>query len=683
MDKSEPTFIPNMQTEPQTNTPQSTHDWRDAIQAALNHMDEGFTIYDKNLRLVAWNHRLLQLLEFPQALAYEGSPFEAFIRFNVERGEYGPGDHEQMIAERVARAREFLPHTMERVRPNGSVIEVRGNPVPGLGFVTVYKDITEKKHAEDALRESHEHLETRVKERTAELRHEISKRKQALDALRASEEWTRQITDAVPALIGYVDAQRRYQFANKRYFYWFGLSSEEIIGKTVETVLGELYVAQQEYVNAALAGQRTTSEFSLTTTSGRKIQAIATYLPHTDEDGRVLGYFILGQDVTESRKAENALRQAQKMEAIGQLTGGLAHDFNNLLTIIIGNLALAEDLPDGQDNRDLVEPALHAARRGAVLVNRLLSFARPGPLKPSVYDPKKIVPGMTELLSRTLGASIEIEIRLAGSTWPVLSDPNELENAILNLALNSRDAMPNGGKLTVAVEGQTLLERRGFNHPELPPGDYVVVSVTDTGKGMPTDIAERAFEPFYTNKDFGQGSGLGLSMVFGFARQSGGEVILLSEPEHGTRVSIYLPRHHGATPDTEKLRGRISPPEGKEHILIVEDETAVRTYTARVLQELGYQVTTAEDAAKALTLIGANNFFDLVLTDIEMPGNLNGLEFATAIQQQQPQMRILLMSGYPDKAIGQTGNLEDSFEMLNKPFEKQALAERVRELLDR
>ena len=648
-----------------------TSEWADRLRAALEYIDEGFTIIDENLMLGAWNKRVEQLLDFPEGLIADGTSLGDLILYNAERGEYGPGDPIEQTRERMELAAQFEPHKLVRERPNGTILEVRGNPVPGVGFVTIYKDITEQKRAEEALKESVDTLEARVEERTQEL-------KEALESLSQSEQWLRMIADAVPVLIGYVDSNKTYRFANRMYEDWFGFTNDQVIGSRVWDVLGgELYPGHERDLNAVLSGKSVSSDFQLETPDGRNIVNELTYLPHFGDGGEVQGYFVLGQDVTERRQADIIIRQVQKMEAVGQLTGGIAHDFNNLLTIIIGNLALLEDKDNLDDDvADVTNAALSSARRGAGLVKRLLAFSRQKALHADVYDPKRTVAGMSDLLQRTLGSSIEVEIRLDGESWSITSDPNELESAILNLAINSRDAMPDGGQLTVSVKGQKV----GRNPHKVPVGDYVLVSVADNGCGMPFEIAERAFEPFFTSKKMSQGTGLGLSMVYGFARRSNGFAAIDSKEGKGTTITLYLPRHFTGNEeknDTKEARA-FDIPRGSETILLVEDETEVRAYVRRTLVSLGYRIVEAADSHEALSQLESGLDIDLVLTDVEMPGGMNGIDLVRELRNQWPGM-----SGYPDKALGRDDVYLDERDLLSKPFEKAELAQYVRNAIDR
>jgi len=657
-------------------------DWAQLMKTALDHMDEGFSIIDKDLKLRAWNIRFLTLLDVPESVIYEGVSFYDIIRYNADRGEYGPGDPHALTLERVELAQQFEDHVMERTRPNGTILEVRGKAIPDKGFITIYKDVTEQKRAEAALQESVDNLEKRVSERTTKLR-------EALSDLQRQEQWLRLVANALPILIGYVDNDKVYRFSNRMYDEWFGLPPEKVVGTHIRELFGgELYPGHWQTASTALSGEAVARQITLNIRDGRTIEVAFSYLPHFDKKGEVLGYFVLGQDETERKQADIIVKQAQKMEAVGQLTGGIAHDFNNLLTIIIGNLALLSDGENlDEETESLAGDALTSARRGASLVKRLLAFSRKKPLKENVYDPKKVVVEMSDLLRRTLGGSFDVEIRLDGENWSILSDANEFESAVLNMTINSRDAMPDGGTICIAVNGRHVAQARGRGNKsqhKIPDGDYLVVSVTDNGSGMSAEVAERAFEPFFTSKKLSRGTGLGLSMVYGFTRRSGGHAFIDSEPSVGTTVTLYLPRHSSADADQEISNlSENEIPTGNETVLLVEDEPEVLAFTSKVLQKLGYSVIEATDSPDALSKLENDLQVDLVLTDVEMPGGMNGLDLVREVRARWPEKKTLLMSGFPDNAIGQGGLRIDESDLLPKPFEKQDIARMVRNVLDR
>ena len=391
------------------------------------------------------------------------------------------------------------------------------------------------------------------------------------------------------------------------------------------------------------------------------------------------------EEIRSRQQIEERLRQSQKMEAIGQLTGGIAHDFNNLLTVIIGNLDMASRrLGAGADERveRALTNALRSSERAAALTQRLLAFSRRQPLEPTAVDVGRLVQGMFDLLNRSLGEQIGIRTSFDTDLWSVEADTNQLESAILNLAVNARDAMDWHGTLTIQARNQSV-DAGGQDHA-LPEGDYVALSVSDTGAGMTADVIERAFDPFFTTKEVGKGTGLGLSMVFGFARQSGGDVRIDSVPGRGTTVELLLPRSHASDPKLrESQENSANAATRSATILVVEDDADVRTFTSDSLQELGYEVLQASDGEQALTLLGEHGAeIDLLLTDVVMPG-MTGRELVTAARSRHPELKALYMSGYPGEVISNGGRLDEGVNLLSKPFTLQELAARAEEVLSR
>jgi PAS domain S-box-containing protein len=403
------------------------------------------------------------------------------------------------------------------------------------------------------------------------------------------------------------------------------------------------------------------------------------------EAGQLLGFAKVTRDLTERRQAEEQLRQAQKMEAIGQLTGGIAHDFNNLLTVISGNLEtlqrrLRARAEDGLDR--YVASALQGASRAALLTNQLLAFSRRQPLEPATISVNALVTRTAELLRRTLPEAIAMETVLAAGVWNTFVDANQLENTLLNLAVNARDAMPDGGRLTIEA-ANTYLDARYAALADVPPGQYVGVFVSDTGTGMTPDTVARAFEPFFTTKEFGRGTGLGLSQVYGFVRQSGGHVKIYSEPGAGTTVKIYLPRQHGEGARDEAAAAATPAPRGEgETILVVEDQPEVRGFVIGLMRELNYQVLDASDAAGALLLLESRPDITLLFTDVGLPGGMNGRQLADAAVARRPDLKVLFTSGYARNAIVHHGRLDPGVQLITKPFTFAGLAVKLRQVLD-
>ena len=391
------------------------------------------------------------------------------------------------------------------------------------------------------------------------------------------------------------------------------------------------------------------------------------------------------EQMAQREKAENELRQIQKMESIGQLTGGIAHDFNNMLAIVIGSLDIAERRfsSDPERARTAIGHALEGANRAASLTKRLLAFARRSPLQPQTIDANQMVSGMSELLRRTLGEGISIETVLAGGLWRTHADPGQLENAVLNLSVNARDAMEGQGRLTIETMNTHLDDPYVAQHEGLAAGQYVAVVISDNGPGMPREVMERAFEPFFTTKGVGKGTGLGLSQVYGFVRQSGGHVKIYSEAGQGTSVKIYLPRSFAAEDTVAGDRPPVEVPRARpgELILVVEDEDQVRRMSLDALDELGYQVLQAADGEEALALVRARADIRLLFTDVVMPG-LNGRELADQARILRPDLPVLFTTGYTRNAVVHNGVVDNDVFFIPKPFTVEQLGHKLRAVLD-
>ena len=402
------------------------------------------------------------------------------------------------------------------------------------------------------------------------------------------------------------------------------------------------------------------------------------------EDGIPLRSEGTVQDVTEMRLAEQQLQQAHKMEAVGQLTGGLAHDFNNLLTVILGNLQLLErHVADDERSAKRIDTAVHAAQRGAELTKSLLAFSRQQRLEDQPTNLSEAVRQMKRLLKTSVGEQIELDFVLDQELSQTRVDPGQFENALLNLLLNARDALPQGGRITIETQTADLDAEHAAQKPDLQPGRYVVLSVTDNGTGMPRDVQDRIFEPFFTTKDIGRGSGLGLSMVFGFMKQSGGHVTVYSEEGAGTCFSLYFRADDSETAEAPEEPAGVFCPLGRETILVVEDQEDVRETSLATLSGLGYRVLSAENGPSALALLKEHPEIDLLFTDIAMPEGMNGLELADRAVREHPELRVLYTSGFPPAAMSRTRDPEHGRNWLTKPYLNQTLAQKVREVLDR
>ncbi|WP_095079582.1 PAS domain-containing sensor histidine kinase [Pseudomonas sp. Irchel s3h17] len=554
---------------------------------------------------------------------------------------------------------------------------------------------------------------------------DLTERKRTEQALRQSQTELQLIINAMPVLIGYVDHEQRFRLNNSAYLDWYGMTPQELYGKTILEILGDdIYATRVEHIDAALAGKACSFEAYSPHRDGRPRYSLMKYLPRFGPDGAVNGFYIFVIDETERRqteealrnlnetleervdkrtkalaelnqrlqsemfereRAEDALRHAQKMEAVGQLTGGIAHDFNNMLTGIIGSLDLMQRyIADGRVDEigRFADAAVSSANRAAALTHRLLAFSRRQSLDRQPLNPNTLVHSLEELIHRTKGEHIELTFDLAPEVWPVNTDAGQLENALLNLVINARDAMPEGGKLLIETANSYL---DGSDISTLEPvkaGDYVMLGVRDNGAGMSSRVLAKAFDPFFTTKPIGQGTGLGLSMIYGFAQQSGGHVTLSSEQGQGTTVRLYLPRLHNApqqaATEPQNLGGTFAA--AGESVMLVEDDPAVRMLVLNVLNELGYTTHEAQDGKTALPLLESNLHIDLLVTDVGLPG-MNGRQLAEIARQYRPGLKVLFMTGYAEKAGERQGFLDEGMDLLAKPFSIEQLAGKIRQML--
>jgi PAS domain S-box-containing protein len=563
----------------------------------------------------------------------------------------------ELVARRRDGSRAFLDISASRWKSDGRV------------FVTVIlRDITERHAAEEALRELNTSLEQRVEERTQERDRTWQVSRDMLGVATADGTWT-SVNPAWTTILGWLP--------------------EEIRGRTSEWLEHPDDGRKMRDAVASLAIPEQNAEFESNFRTRQGDYRILSWTA-VNVDGLL---YCVARDITEQRrqqdaldKAEDALRQAQKMEAVGQLTGGLAHDFNNLLTGISGALELLQiRISQGRykDVERYISTAQGAANRAAALTHRLLAFSRRQTLDPKATDVNRLIESMTDLIKNTLGPEIEMATTTAPDLWMTLVDPNQLENALLNLCINARDAMPDGGKLKIETANRNLDGVEAFSF-EMRPGEYVCLSVADTGTGMSDEVVQRAFDPFYTTKPLGQGTGLGLSMIYGFAKQSGGQVRISSALGRGSTINLFLPRHSEQKQTAENSADDFlsAPRAGAgETVLIVDDEPSVRMLVSEVLGELGYKAIESADGASALQVLRSDTRIDLLVTDVGLPGGMNGRQLADFGRTARPALKVLFITGYAEKAAMGVEGFDKGMAILTKPFAMDGLAARIKELL--
>ncbi|HUI14264.1 MAG TPA: PAS domain S-box protein [Xanthobacteraceae bacterium] len=629
--------------------------------------DYAVYLIDQDGRVASWNTGARRLKGY-DASEIIGKPYATF--FTPEDRERGLPD----LALETAAASGRWEQEGWRVRKDGTrfwamaVLDAVYQDGALIGFAKVTRDITER-------------LESR-------------------ERLNTSESRFRQLIDAV---VDYAV----FQLDAEGHVLTWNTGAERIKGYAASEIIGQhfsrFYTEEdrhdgmpQKVLATAAAEGRFEAEGWRVRKDGSKFRASVVIDPIRNERGELLGFAKVTRDVTERYEAQRVLKEtqeqlaaSQKMEAVGQLSGGIAHDFNNLLMIVLGNLETieryAKTLPGPHPNlRRAVGNALRGANRAAALTARLLAFSRRQALSPRPLDLNKFLSGAADFMQRSLGEAVEIQAVGSAGLWQIEADPTYLETALLNLAINARDAMPRGGKITIEAANVFADEEYCRVNPEISPGPYVAICVSDTGCGMPPDVLSRAFEPFFTTKELGQGTGLGLSQVYGFVKQSGGHVKIYSEVDQGTTIKIYLPRYLGKDePDSVEDDKLESGEENSEIILVVEDDDDLRGYIAGVLRGLGYRVRAVANAAAAIPILEQKDQpIDLLLTDVVMPGR-NGRELGQYSRTLRPGLPILYMTGYSRNAVVHHGRLDEGVDLLQKPVGQQLLATRVRDLLDR
>ncbi len=634
---------------------------------------------DDDLRFTFLSERFEEVMGWPSDQVLGMTRRDLYLAANAEDQRW------QAHAETLDSRHSFYGFEYDSIRSDGErrIMSVSGKPVFDVagafrGYRGVARDVTQERELDRALRESEGRLKA--------------------------------LFDHAPTEIHFKDCEGRYVLLNRHVEQLLGVPAADAIGKTPHDILSndmaDHFAAHDRRVMET--GETNEQRDHWHTTEGDRTYLTIKF-PVRDEDGSITGIGAMGIDITVLERAEEqlrkshreleervqertrelerqqeVLRQAQKMEAIGQLTGGVAHDFNNLLTAILGNLEMLE-MWHGDDERSgkAISQAQEAADLGAELTGRLLAFARRQPLDPKAISLSDVVLDMSDLLSRTLGETIEVNTVLANPLNNAFVDPVQVQNALLNLCLNARDAMSDGGRLTIETSNVTLDEDYAREHPDVNAGDYVMLSVTDTGTGMAPEIREHVFEPFFTTKSVGKGSGLGLSMIYGFVKQSEGHIRLYSEVGHGTAISLYFPQAQDTSEVAEMHDAEEAMPRARgEVVLVVEDEPRVRHVTVQRLEALGYTVLEAENGPAALDVLATSLGVDLVFTDVVMPGGMSGRDLAAKVRDHHPEMKIMLTSGYAEQAGIENDALDEGEVWLRKPYRLVELARMIREVLD-
>ena len=642
------------------------------LASALNGIPQVFALWDQEDRLVICNEQFRKSNPEVNEHIKVGVRYEDFLQALIDAGLFpAAAGREAEFKEERLRIHHTPGTSIEIERRDGRWLLLSEQKTDSGEILTISTDITERKKMEEVLRAAHDELDARVIQRTA--------------ALEENQELLQAVIDAAPLIINVTDKDFRFRLINKYEAAQYGVLPEDAIGKTLFDIADSKLAARVAVANRQVfdSGETSPGQEIIEEHENHRRIWLSTKAPIRGPDGEVSAVVSIALDITEQRYREEQLRQAQKMEVVGQLTGGVAHDFNNLLTIVMGYLELInEAYSDTEGLAALIKPAIDATNRGGALTHRLLAFSRRQTLRPASVDMNELAADTLLLLQRTLGEAVEIETVLDPSVERVFVDASQLENALLNLAVNARDAVNGVGKITVETSNEILSERYAAAHDEVTPGPYVSLCVSDNGAGMTSDVVARIFEPFFTTKEVGQGSGLGLSMVYGFVKQSGGHITVHSELGQGATFKLYLPQINSEAAEAIEARPSTNIDAKGETILLIEDDPDLRALTQKLLERLDYVVWAAGDAAEAEQLLEEKGLPDLILSDIVLPNGVSGIEFAEKTSRKWPTLKIIFMSGYPEKAIPEHVRLPDDALLITKPFRQKELGQILRSLLD-
>jgi len=625
------------------------------LNAAIENMSQGLLMIDPQQRVLVVNSQYIQMYRLSAEIVKPGCSLPDLFRHRYEAGQLGrdPELYRQEILAQVAEGK--TTHKIMET-PDGREISIVTRPMPGGGWVTTHDDITEPKRAERTLAQTQRFLNT--------------------------------IIENAPVPIVVKDPiTHHFTLVNRAYEQFLGMRRETLVGKTIYDIYPREQadaIARQDEEALRSVSQTVTGDLLLDTLGHGRRSVTTTKLVVRDHEDKPQHLIVVIEDITERKAAQEQLRQSQKMDAIGHLTGGVAHDFNNILTVITGTVEiLAEGVADRPQLAAIAKMIDEAANRGANLTQQLLAFSRKQPLQPRAIDVNLLISETAKLLRPTLGEHVEIESTLEADTWHAMADPSQLSTALLNLSINARDAMPEGGKLSFESSNVVLDAAYAKTNPDVEPGSYVMIAVSDNGSGIPAAIRDRVFEPFFTTKEPGRGTGLGLSMVYGFVRQSLGHIRIRSEEGRGTTIRLYLPRASAQPMQSPGAADGTALPRGNETILVVEDDDLVRDYVLAQLRSLGYATLAAPNATVALAIVDRGAQFDLLFTDVIMPGGMNGRQLADEVRKHRPNAKVLFTSGYTEDAIIHHGRLDPGVALLAKPYRKRDLAQAIREVLRR
>lgn len=636
------------------------------LVSGLNLLEQGITIFDASLHLAHANRTFLRLYDLPDRFLAPGSTFEDIIRFLAEKGDFGPGEVDELVRERVERAEAFEDHYLERVRPNGKVIAVEGHALADGGWVAVYTDITSKKHAEALLRERADRLSHSLLERSEQLEttnRELNAANRALEEvssrLAESESRLRMVTHSVPAHIAHIDRDLVYRFSNNKMADMLGFDDVQFQGKRVSEMFEpEDLEILLPAIEGALAGRPCSVDFNPRDVNGNHRHLRTSLVPDRNLDGDVTGAYILSLDVTEEKRAMDLVVHSKRMEAAIALTSGVVHDFSNIMTIIHGNLSRLSDPGLAESERErILQATRRAVERGGRVTDQLMSFSRNEDLVPTLCNVNRITDDLVRLFAASLDPAITISVTDPGETMSVCMDERAFQDALLNLLLNARDAIGHAGSIEVELSSVQVLGKR-----------HALIAVRDDGCGFSEGTIEKACTAFFSTKQGGRGRGLGLSMVRRFLRRSGGELEIESQPGKGAFIRMCLPLAAEAAPETIGERypkPGVNRPGGLA--IVLDDEAEIRELVRGYLLKAGFQVIEAASDDEALELLENLPKVSLMVSDIMMAGSKTGIDIARAAKRIRPETPFLLISGLSSTHPA-LGEAETEFRLLKKPF---------------